>query len=77
MFQANEDSIVKSLETIAKCMLKQNKMAEEAIKKSNELYKANMAMIKESQIKIEEKPVPVEFDDNYKTGVKLDLDGTK
>ena len=55
MFQANEDSIVKSLETIAKCMLKQNKMAEEAMKRTQELYKANMAMIKESQIEYDGK----------------------
>ena len=51
MIKSNEDSIVKSLETIAKCLVKQTQMAEEAIKKSQELYKANMAMIKEIQIK--------------------------
>lgn len=48
MIQSNEDRIVKSLETIAKCMLKQNKMAEEAIKKTQELYEANMTMMKEN-----------------------------
>ena len=51
MFQANEDSMVISLETIAKCMVKQNEMAEKAMKKSQELYKANMTMMKLSQIK--------------------------
>lgn len=49
MFQANEDSIVKSLEIIAKCMIKSNQMAEEAIKKSQELYEANVAIMKENQ----------------------------
>jgi len=56
MFQNNEDRIVKSLETIAKCMVKSNEMASEALKKSNDLYKANMAMIKESIKKEEVKP---------------------
>ena len=51
MFQSNEDRIVKSLETIAKCQLKQTEMAKEAMKKSQMLYGANMAMMKESQIK--------------------------
>ena len=50
MFQANEDSIVKSLEIIAKCMVKSNEMAKEALRKSNELHEANMAMMRESQI---------------------------
>jgi len=47
MFINNQDRIVKSLETIAKCMVKSNEMASEALKKSNDLYKANVAMIKE------------------------------
>ena len=46
-----EGKIVKSLETIAKCLEKQVQIAEEAMKKSLELYEADMAMIKESQIK--------------------------
>ena len=45
-----ENRMVKSLAIIAQCMLKSNKMAEEALKKSNELHNANMAMMKESQI---------------------------
>jgi len=52
-----EDSIAKSLETIAECLLKQTEMAREAMKKSQELYEANMAMMKESQIKIEHEPI--------------------
>ena len=40
-------SIAESLKTIAECAVKQNKMAEEAIKKSQELYEVNVAMIKE------------------------------
>jgi len=47
MFVNNEDRIVKALETIAKCMVKSNEMAKEALKKSNQLYGANMAMKKE------------------------------
>jgi len=43
-----EDSIVKSLETIAECMVKSNEMAREALKKGNQLYGANMAMINEN-----------------------------
>lgn len=53
MFQANEDRIVKSLETIAECLVKSNEMAKEAMKKSQMLYETNMAMMKESQIKPE------------------------
>ena len=52
MFQSNEDRIVKSLETIAECQLKQTEMAREAMKKSQMLFEANMAMMRESQIKI-------------------------
>ena len=37
----------KASEIIAECMIKQNEMAESAIKKTQELYEANMAMIKE------------------------------
>ena len=51
MIQSNEVRIVKSLETIAKCMVKSNEMAREALEKSNKLYGANMAMMRESQIK--------------------------
>ena len=46
MILTNEDRIVKSLETIAKCIVKSNKLAEEAMKKNRELHEANMAMIK-------------------------------
>ena len=56
-----EGKIVKSLETIAECLVKQNKMAEEALKKSNQLYEVNMAMMKESQIKIEHIPHKIEL----------------
>ena len=48
MFRTNEERIVKSLETIAECMVKSNEMAKEALKKSYELYEANMAMINEN-----------------------------
>ena len=47
---SNDERIIKALETIAKCILKQTQFAEEAIKKSQELYEANVAMMKESQI---------------------------
>jgi len=47
MVKSNEERIVKSLETIAECMLKSNKMAGEATKKNRELHEANMAMIRE------------------------------
>ena len=53
MIQSNEDRIVKSLETIAECQLKQTEMAREAMKKSQILFEANMAMMRESQIKPE------------------------
>ena len=43
-----EERVVKSLETIAECFKKQTKIAEEAMKKSQELFEANMAMIKEN-----------------------------
>jgi len=52
---SNDERIIKALETIAKCILKQTQFAEEAIKKSRELYEANVAMMKESQIE----PVPL------------------
>ena len=48
MFVTNEERIVKSLETIAECMVKSNEMAKEALKKSYELYETNMTMIKEN-----------------------------
>ena len=48
MFRTNEERIVKSLETIAECMVKQFELAKEITKKSQELYEANMAMIKEN-----------------------------
>ncbi|MCK4320963.1 hypothetical protein KAX08_00370 [candidate division WOR-3 bacterium] len=51
MIQSNEDRIVKSLETIAECQLKQTEMAREAMRKSQMLFEANMAMMRESQIK--------------------------
>jgi len=53
MIQSNEDRIVYALETIASCLVKSNEMAKEALKKSNQLYEANMAMKKEVQIKLE------------------------
>jgi len=52
MFQNNEDRIVKSLETIAKCLVKSNEMASEALKKSNDLYKANIEIIGERSKKL-------------------------
>jgi len=48
-----EGKVVKFLETIAECSVKSNEMAKEAFKKSNQLYEANMAMIKESQIELQ------------------------
>ena len=66
MFQNNEDRIVKSLETIASCMVKSNEMAEEALKKSNRLYEASRAMMRESQI---------EYDGEIKIAL-TGLDGT-
>ena len=53
MFVNNEDRIVHALETIADCFLRQIQIAEEAMKKTQELYKANMAMMKESQIELQ------------------------
>ena len=53
MFVNNEDRMVHALETIAKRSLRQIQIAEEAMKKTQELYKANMAMIKESQIELQ------------------------
>ena len=84
MFVTNEDRIVKSLETIASCMVKSNEMAGEALKKSNELHRANIAMMKESQIghipyKIKIiKPIPeVKLnDDAVLSNLMQDLDGT-
>ena len=43
-----ESKIVKSLETIAECVVKSTKLAEEAMKKSQELFEANIAMINEN-----------------------------
>ena len=48
-----EGKVVKFLETIAGCLEKQVQIAEEAMKKTQELYVANMAMIKESQIELQ------------------------
>ena len=48
-----EGKVVRSLETIAGCLEKQVQTAEEAMKKTQELYVANMAMIKESQIELQ------------------------
>lgn len=49
MIQTNEDRIVRALETIAECLHKSNEMASESLKKSNKLYEANMAMMKEKR----------------------------
>ena len=46
MFQANEDSIVKSLETIAKCILKQTQIAEQSFKEAKELRDYTIGMMK-------------------------------
>lgn len=46
MFQANEDSIVKSLETIAKCQLFQTQIAEQSFKEAKELRDYTMKMMK-------------------------------
>jgi len=43
-----EGKIVKSLETIAECMVKSNEMAKEALKKSNQIHEANMAIMEEN-----------------------------
>ena len=58
-----ESKIVKSLETIAECVVKSTNLAEEAMKKNRELQEANMAMMKESQIKIEHIPYKIELSD--------------
>ncbi|GAG63234.1 unnamed protein product [marine sediment metagenome] len=44
--------IAKALEVSATCQIEQTQMAKEAIKKSQELYEANMVMIKESKPEI-------------------------
>ena len=44
-----EGKVVKFLETIAECSVKSNEMAKESLKKSNQLYEANMAMIREKR----------------------------
>jgi len=75
MILTNEDRIVKSLETIASCMVKSNEMAGEALKKSNELHRANMAMMKESQIKIEHIPFKIELNKEQEE-ILEGLDGT-
>ena len=70
-----EERVVKSLETIAECFKKQTRIAEEAMKKTQELYEANMAMIKENK-SIDEKLL----NSNELTGGRFtefkDLDGT-
>ena len=60
MILTNEDRIVKSLETIVSCMVKSNEMAGEALKKSQELFEANMAIMK-SQIEIGHIPYKIEL----------------
>ena len=52
MILTNEDKIVKSLETIAECLVKSTNLAEEAMKKNRELHEANMAMIRERYDKV-------------------------
>ena len=72
-----EIRIVKSLETIAECSLKQSQIAEEAMKKTQELYKANMAMIEErydKELKIEHTPIKIELDNGQM--LMGGLDGT-
>jgi len=59
------NSIVRSLETIAECMLKSNEMAREAMEKNQKLYEANVAMMKEGQ-----------FHKGYPISLKFDPDGT-
>ena len=49
MFQANEDSIVESLETIAKCQLRQTEIAEQSFKEAQELRDITMKMMKKDQ----------------------------
>ena len=60
-----EGKVVKFLETIAECSVKSNEMAKEAFKKSNQLYEANMAMIKESQIELQtpDSNTPIMYDE--------------
>ena len=76
-----EGKVVKFLETIAECLVKSNEMAKESLKKSNQLYEANMAIMKESQIKIEHEPYEIVFEPDlaFKKAVSTklaDLDGT-
>jgi len=57
-----EGKVVKFLETIAECLVKSNEMAKESLKKSNQLYEANMAIMKERYDKEEldrDKPIPL------------------
>ena len=70
-----EGKVVKSLETIAECLVKSNEMAKEALKKSNQLYEANMAIMKESQIKIVHEPFKVELTEEQEE-ILEGLDGT-
>jgi len=56
-----EGKVVKFLETIAECLVKSNEMAKEALKKNNQLYEANKAMMKESQIEIIHDPYKIEL----------------
>jgi len=49
MIKSNEDRIAQALETIADCMVKQHEISKEALKKSQILYEANMAMMKENR----------------------------
>jgi len=57
MIKSNEERIAQALETIAECMIKQNEMAEEALKKSQILHEANKAMMNE----IMQKTQPIVF----------------
>ena len=69
-----EGKVVKFLETIAECLVKSNEMAKEALKKSNQLYEANMAMKKEG---VEYKIPEVKLnDDAVLSNLMQDLDGT-
>ena len=90
MIKSNEDRVVTALESIAESQIKQLKLAEGVIKRSQELFKANMAMMRESQMKIEPvKYVPIvkcgdgkttqvkKSKPNYDGKMKLEgLDGT-
>ena len=54
-----EGKVVKFLETIAECLVKSNEMAKEALKKNNQLYEANKAMMRERYELDRDKPIPL------------------